>query len=68
MSGEQRTNRVEKKVEERSTSMFRTPGEQAERFCGKQPGLLMRIVRLKGPVITSVLVIAILLTVVLSLD
>ena len=48
--------------------MFRTLGEHAERFYGKQPGLLLRIVRLKGLVITSVLVIGMLLSVVMSLD
>ena len=63
---------VEQKVEhesrERSRSMFRTLQAQAERFCRRQPGLLMRIVRLKGLVITSILVLAMLLTVVMSLD
>ena len=63
-SGKRRTN----KGEERSRSMFRTLEEHAERFYGKQPGLLMRMVRLKGLVITSVLVIGMLLGVVMSLD
>ena len=48
--------------------MFRTLEEHAERFYGKQPSLMMRIVRLKGLVITSVLVIGMLLSVVMSLD
>lgn len=48
--------------------MFRTLEEHAERFYGKGPGLLMRMVRFKGLVITSVLVIGILLTLVMSLD
>lgn len=48
--------------------MFRTPEEHAERFYNKRPGLLMRIVRFKGLVITSTLVIGMLLTVVMSLD
>ena len=47
--------------------MFRTLEEHAERFYGKRPSLLMRIVRFKGLVITSVLVIGILLSLVLSL-
>lgn len=53
---------------ERRTWMFRTLEEHAERFYGKRPGLLMRMVRFKGLVITSVLVIGMLLTVVMSLD
>jgi hypothetical protein len=48
--------------------MFRTLEEHAERFYGKQRGLLMRVVRFKGLVITSMLVIGILLTVVMSLE
>ncbi|HKS73609.1 MAG TPA: hypothetical protein VJQ82_10470 [Terriglobales bacterium] len=48
--------------------MFRTLEEHAERFYGKRPGLLMRAVRFKGLVVTSMLVIGILLTVVMSLD
>jgi hypothetical protein len=48
--------------------MFRTLEEHAERFYGKQHGLLMRMVRFKGLVITSVLVIGILLTLVMSLE
>jgi len=48
--------------------MFRTLDEHAERFHGKRPGLLARIVRFKVLVISSVLVIGILLTVVMSLD
>ena len=46
----------------------RTLEEHAERFYGKRPGLLMRMVRFKGLVITSVLVVGILLTLVMSLD
>jgi hypothetical protein len=48
--------------------MFRTLEEHAEPFYGKRPELLMRLVRFKGLVITSMLVIGILLTVVMSLD
>ena len=48
--------------------MFRTLEEHAERFYGKRPGLLMRMVRIKGLMITSALVIGMLLTVVMSLD
>lgn len=53
---------------ERRTWMFRTPEEHAERFYNKRPGLLMRIVRFRGLVITSTIVIGMLLTVVMSLD
>ena len=60
--------RKRKKTEERRMGMFRTLEEHAERFYGKRPGLLMRAVRFKGLVVTSMLVIGILLTVVMSLD
>lgn len=48
--------------------MFRTLDEHAERFHGKRPGLLARIVRFKVLLISSMLVIGILLTAVMSLD
>jgi hypothetical protein len=48
--------------------MFRTLEEHAERFYGKRPEHLMRLVRFQGLVITSMLVIGILLTAVMSLD
>ena len=48
--------------------MFRTLDEHAERFHGKRPGLLARIIRFKVLVISSMLVIGILLTAVMSLD
>lgn len=48
--------------------MFRTLDEHAERFYGKRPSLLARIVRFKVLAISSMLVIGILLTAVMSLD
>ena len=48
--------------------MFRTLDEHAERFHGKRPGLLARIIRFKVLVISSMLVIGILLTAVMSLE
>ena len=60
--------RLTSKVQEESRGKEQIDEEHAERFYGKQPGLLVRIVRLKGLVITSVLVIGMLLSVVMSLD
>lgn len=48
--------------------MFRTLEEHAERFHGKGPGLIARIVRFKMLVFGSVLAIGTLLTIVMSLE
>ncbi len=48
--------------------MFRTIEEHAERFHGKRPGLLARILRFKAMVVGSVLAIGTLLTIIMSLD
>jgi len=48
--------------------MFKTLEEHAERFYGKRPGLLTRIVRFKVLVISSVLMIGTLLTIILAME
>ena len=48
--------------------MFRTLEEHAERFHGKGPGLLARVLRFKLLVFGSVLAIGTLLTIALALD
>lgn len=48
--------------------MFRTLEEHAERFHGKRPGLIARLVRFKTLVSGSVLAIGTLLTIVMSLE
>jgi hypothetical protein len=48
--------------------MFRTLEEHGERFHGKRPGLLARIVRLKVLMFGSVVAIGTLLTIVMALD
>jgi len=48
--------------------MFRTLEEHAERFHGKAPGLLARILRFKLLVLGSVFAIGTLLTIAMALD
>jgi|GEM_PF-3355636 len=48
--------------------MFRTLEEHVERFHGKRPGLLARIIRFKILVFGSVLMIGTLLTIILALE
>jgi hypothetical protein len=49
-------------------SMFRTLEEHVERFHGKRPGLIARMIRFKMLVFGSVLAIGTLLTIVMGLD